>query len=194
MTDDLQLEAMTQGLVSHFRRVATTRMAGVPIINPALDVEAVGFARSADGCIGVLITPWFMSLVLLPCEGDDWQDRAIGSDVAHRFASGHYVFQVAGDDTIGRYQACSLMSPLLEIPDQATAVAVARAALDALHDETQRDTTSRTHAAEVARRWHGEPADQADEAGDTPPADVTLSRRAFICGGLLDEPDRDGGG
>ena len=100
---DLQLAALTGGLVRHFEHVATTRMADVPIVNPAVGVEAVGFERTDEGFLGVLVTPWFISLVLLPLEGDDWRDRKIGSEITHSFASGNYVFQVAGEapDVIG---------------------------------------------------------------------------------------------
>ncbi len=196
MSTDLQLQALSDGLVRHFRHIAATRMGGVPIVNPALEVEAVGFTRTADGCLGVLITPWFLNLVLLPSECDDWQALPIGSEVRHVFASGSYVFQVAGDDAIGRYQTCSLLSPVFELADQETAVAVARAALHALHDTQQRDTTSSTHAAEVERRWRGEPVMQSDEtaiaeAPAKPLTEVTLSRRAFLGGRLSD--GRDGG-
>ena len=193
MTDnDLQLAALTSGLVRHFRHVAATRMADVPIVNPAIGVEAVGFERTAEGFLGVLVTPWFISLVLLPLEGDDWHDQRIGTEITHRFASGSYVFQVAGDDAIGAYQACSLLSPVLELADHETAVAVAHAALLALHDEDQRDSASDTRAGEIARRWHDD--EDSHAAGvETPakqaPASIeqtVLSRRAFIGGRLFD--------
>jgi [NiFe] hydrogenase assembly HybE family chaperone len=192
---DLQLTALTGGLVRHFRHVAATRMTDVPIVNPAVGVEAVGFERTAEGFLGVLVTPWFISLMLLPLEGDDWQERQIGSETTHAFPSGNYVFQVAGDDAIGTYQTCSLLSPVLELADHATAVAVARAALLALHDEDQRDSSADTRAGEIARRWHApEDANAADTAmpaptGSTDPAQAEptlLSRRAFIGGRLFD--------
>ena len=185
---DLQLAALTGGLVRHFEHVATTRMADVPIVNPAVGVEAVGFERTDEGFLGVLVTPWFISLVLLPLEGDDWRDRKIGSEITHSFASGNYVFQVAGDDAIGAYQACSLLSPVLELADHATAVAIAQAALLALHDEDQRDSTSDTRAGEIARRWHDEEEPDADPdatAGVVPVEQARLSRRAFIGGNLF---------
>jgi [NiFe] hydrogenase assembly HybE family chaperone len=192
---DLQLTALTGGLVRHFRHVAATRMVDVPIVNPAVSVEAVGFERTAEGFLGVLVTPWFISLVLLPLEGDDWQDQRIGSEISHAFPSGNYVFQVAGDDAIGTYQTCSLLSPVLELADHATAVAVAHAALLALHDEDQRDSASDTRASEIARRWHApEETDAADTTVPAPTASTDtdqveptlLSRRAFIGGRLFD--------
>ncbi|MDJ0741151.1 MAG: [NiFe]-hydrogenase assembly chaperone HybE [Gammaproteobacteria bacterium] len=192
---DPRLPAPGARLVRHFDEVARTRMVDVPIVNPALTVEAVGFAPTDAGWIGILITPWFMNLVLLPAGDDDWLGLPIGSTVSRTFASGGYTFQVAGDADSGRYLTCPLMSPLLEIPDQQTAVAVAHAALAALHDAAQHDTGSSTHAAEVARRWHGAPdgreSDTAVDAAPQPAATTLLSRRAFLAGGLFDS-DRNG--
>ncbi|MCB1800621.1 MAG: [NiFe]-hydrogenase assembly chaperone HybE [Gammaproteobacteria bacterium] len=182
---ELQVQALTGGLVRYFRDVAMPRMQGLPIVNPALQVEAVGFERIPDGVLGVLITPWFMNLVLLPDEGDDWHRLPVGSERSQVFASGRYNFRMAGDDNAGRYQVCSLLSPVLEIPDQQTARAIARAALDALHDRQHHDSESSTHAAEVERRWRGEPDEPVVTATGTPgqPADeVRMSRRAFLGG------------
>ena len=36
-------------------------MQGLAIVNPALEVEAVGFAPWQDHWLGVMVTPWFMS-------------------------------------------------------------------------------------------------------------------------------------
>lgn len=186
MTGDLQLAALNAGLVRHFHHVAQTRMDGVPIVDPAIEVEAVGFEHTADGCLGVLITPWFINLILLPCEGGDWHDRPPGGLQRHRFASGDYEFRHVDEHPIGRYQTCSLLSPLLEIPDQRSAVAFARAALAALHDPEQQGTESGTRSAEIGRRWSG-----ADPA-DSPPASAPLSRRAFLVGRAHAESGRPG--
>ena len=162
-------------------------MAGVPILNPALEVRAVGFHRSAAGCLGVLITPWFISLVLLPCEGDDWQERPIGSAHTYTFPSGSYQFLMAEEKDIGRFQSCSLLSPVLELRDQASALEVAFAALGALVDPRNLDSASSTHAGEIAQRWQA----QADENPDAPNRSLgerPISRRDLLRGRLLGDP------
>ncbi|WP_059287489.1 [NiFe]-hydrogenase assembly chaperone HybE [Aquitalea magnusonii] len=62
-----QLEAL-------FRDIAASRMQGIPILNPALQVEAIGFQQwgGPQGRLwaGVLLTPWFMNLLLLPIDTD----------------------------------------------------------------------------------------------------------------------------
>jgi len=66
-------------LVARFDDIARTRMVGVPLLNPALQVEAVGFTLQAEGegelagagvAVGILVTPWFMNLVRLPLRRD----------------------------------------------------------------------------------------------------------------------------
>ena len=51
-------------------RIQRERMADIPLLNPALEVQAVGFSVWEAYCLGVLITPWFMNLMLLPLAGD----------------------------------------------------------------------------------------------------------------------------
>ena len=85
-----------------FAHIAQTRMDGVPIVNGALSVKAVGTCEWQGGILSVLITPWFMNLVLLPDEGDDWHRLPVGSERSQVFASGRYNFRMAGDDNAGR--------------------------------------------------------------------------------------------
>ena len=47
-------------------RAAAARMEGLDFVNPALSVEAVAFAPWQGHWLGVLITPWFMNLILAP--------------------------------------------------------------------------------------------------------------------------------
>ena len=55
-----------QRLESAFERVRRERMIDVPMLNPRLAVQAVGFRDWRGGWLGILITPWFMNLMLLP--------------------------------------------------------------------------------------------------------------------------------
>lgn len=193
----LQATALAQGLELHFQQVLETRMQDVPILNPSLSVKAVGFKQTPQGCLGVLITPWFINLMLLPCEGDDWLDLPTGSTQVQVFGSGSYPFLVAEEAGIGRYQSCSLLSPVLEIQDQETAVEVALSALRLLDDEQIKDTDSNTHAAEIERLWHSDPnqpVNQADEKETQQPpsqplSEQSISRRDLLRGRFLSNSD-----
>lgn len=139
MSPATYISGLTAALERHLCRVQRERMADVPILNPRLAVQAVDFRPCAAGWLGVMITPWFISLVLLPAEGDDWSAQAVGSSRPQVFASGRYVFLLAEAEGVGRYQSCSLLSPVLQVADQSSALAIARAALQAVDDAACRD-------------------------------------------------------
>ncbi len=122
-------------LEAAFRRILAETMADVPIVNPALQVEAVGFARWQDHWLGVLVTPWFMNLVLVPGAAASWQSVAPGLRLFRRFPSGDFAFLGSVEPEVGEFQSCSLFSPMAQFADQAGAREVALAALQALQDE-----------------------------------------------------------
>lgn len=127
-------------LEATFARIHTTRMTGLPFVNPALRVEAVGFRRWEGMWLGVLITPWFMNLMLVPddASGDSWPRVRYGESLAYRLPAGVFEFIRAQEPLLGDYQSCSLFSPMAAFADQAGARATAHAALTALFDEATR--------------------------------------------------------
>jgi [NiFe] hydrogenase assembly HybE family chaperone len=117
-----------------FTQILAERMQGLPFLNPALRVEAVGFRRWEGRWLGVLITPWFMNLVLLPDEEAAWRHVRYGDSLAYALPAGVFEFISACEPLLGDYQSCSLFSPVFEFADQDGARATAQAALDALFD------------------------------------------------------------
>lgn len=122
-------------LEAAFRRIQAETMADVPILNPALTVEAVGFTRRQDHWLGIVITPWFMNLVLVPGKADTWQSVAPGLRLFRNFPSGDFAFLGSNEPEVGEFQSCSLFSPMAQFADQAGAREVAFAALAALQAE-----------------------------------------------------------
>ena len=123
-------------LVAAFEQIARTRMAGVPVLNAALSVEAVGFEPQADaagesGVVGVLVAPWFMNLIWLPADAADESHR-IGETRLHVLGGARFEFIGAHEPSIGAYSACSMFSPMFEFADQAAARATAQAVLESL--------------------------------------------------------------
>lgn len=120
-------------LEAAFAAIARTRMADVPICNPALAVEAVGFRPGPDGqWTGALVTPWAINLLCLPGPEADWPATAPGGRHDWRFPSGDYEFTVAEEESLGRYHLCSLFSPALEFESHEAARLTALAAVEAL--------------------------------------------------------------
>ena len=119
-------------LETAFRRIEAETMADVPILNPALHVESLGFARWQSHWLGIVVTPWFMNLVLVPGDADTWQSVAPGLRHFRDFPSGDFAFLGSHEPEVGEFQSCSLFSPMGQFADQAGAREVALAALDAL--------------------------------------------------------------
>jgi [NiFe] hydrogenase assembly HybE family chaperone len=169
-----------------FRHIEQTRMVGVPILNPALRVQAVGFRPWNGYQLGVLITPWFMNLVLLgDGEDDRLAERRPGEKISHAFPSGLYEFIVAEEPALahnqgqhqGRYQACSLFSPMQPFDSQELAVATAGEIMRGVMREENRSEVS-TRSREIAEVWGGDgPVTEA--VAETTPSDEgpTLSER-----------------
>ena len=131
-------ERRVADLVDLFSTIARTRMAGVPVLNAALRVEAIGFEPPAadDGAavaagVGILITPWFMNLVRLPMRCEDAVD-GVGRTERHALGGEVFDFIGAHEPAIGAFSACSLFSPMFEFADQAAARATALAVLGTL--------------------------------------------------------------
>lgn len=121
-----------RNLVSIHQRIAVERMRDLPIFNERLEVEPVGF-READGRpVGVLISPWFINLVLLPGADDDWSDIRVGSSGTWEFPAGEYEFHAGDLDGVGPHYTAALFTTVVDFPDQATARAVAESVMEDL--------------------------------------------------------------
>lgn len=125
-------EDPSPALTAAFGEIARTRMAGLPICNPALAVEAVGFRRTGEGhWAGVMVTPWAINLLCLP-GNDGWPALSACSTHEWRFPSGDYEFTVADEASLGNYHLCSLFSPAMEFESHEAARLVALAAVEGL--------------------------------------------------------------
>ncbi len=164
---------IAERLAAVFAKIQAERMEGVPILNPRLEVEVID-TRDCDGhWLCVLVTPWFINLMLLPATAEQaqaWQSLGLGASVPHRFPAGRFDFLVGEETGIGRYQMCSLFSPVLEFEDQEAARIAGRAALEALFDASLDET-----------RANNDRAVEADAADAAAPASG-VSRRGLLTG------------
>lgn len=109
-----------------FERIRIQYMSDVPFANPALQVQALDFDLWQDNWLGVLITPWFINLLLLPGARGHWQSVSGNNRLFHSFPSGNYAFLGGAEAEIGEYQSCSLISTMSQFAEQEDACAVAR--------------------------------------------------------------------
>ncbi|MGD9669236.1 MAG: [NiFe]-hydrogenase assembly chaperone HybE [Hyphomicrobiaceae bacterium] len=185
-----------------FRTIETERMVGIPIINKALRVEVVGLHRCQDAWVCILITPWFMNVMMLPSteERDPSAQAAmvgaVGSKTVVAFPAGQFEMIKAFEEGIGRYSMCSLFSPMHEFADHESAVLAAQAALASLLEADCEDDAD----ADMVMIWRGErPMDRmqepsqgtsgngavADEQPGGKPSgehDAALDRRSLLLG------------
>ena len=75
-----------------FFRIQREQMADVPILNAALSVEAVDFQRWQGHWLGVVVTPWCMSLLLLPGSEQGWVATGDNKRRFVRFPAGDFAF------------------------------------------------------------------------------------------------------
>jgi [NiFe] hydrogenase assembly HybE family chaperone len=138
------------------------QMRGLPIHNPRLAVDTIGFRRVAGASVGVAITPWSMMVLRLPDEPDE---RSNGEMVTRAFPSGEYDFTVGELVGVGRIESCSLFSPMDVFDDFAVARTAGEAAIAALF------------AAEPIPESEPSPASRTKPVGEPAP-----TRRALILG------------
>lgn len=128
-------------LEARFGAILQQQMQGLPMVNPALVVEAVGFRPWQAHWLGILVTPWFMNLWLMPRVVEQWQPIGERETRHYAFPAGVFEFIGGRDATLGDYQACSLFSPMFEFANPQGARDTAQAALDALFDGQAREVS-----------------------------------------------------
>jgi [NiFe] hydrogenase assembly HybE family chaperone len=158
-----------------FEAVYRERMQDVPLCNHALRVEALGFSRTDDGWMGMLITPWFMNLMLLPARGARWTHMALGAKRWHSFLSGSYELFGSEEQGVGEYHYFSLFSPMAGFATQDEARSVAQAALDLFLDA---GTATKVEALSPTE----EAAPPTDDGSEAEAASANLSKRNFLRG------------
>lgn len=102
-----------------FSDIHQNRMKDLPFVNENLSVKATGFALFEGDWLGVLLTPWTLSLILIPGPDRLWQKRTVGDKVGLRLPSGDYTFTYGVHEELGNYFACSVQSPVQDIASQA---------------------------------------------------------------------------
>ncbi|MDD5029532.1 MAG: [NiFe]-hydrogenase assembly chaperone HybE [Rhodoferax sp.] len=156
MTVQVHISNPQDGVEATFFRIQQTRMADVPILNPALQVEAIDFQRWQGHWLGIVVTPWCMNLMLLPGSDAPWQSVAVNQRRFVKFPAGDFAFLGGQEDEVGDYQSCSLFSPMHQFATQPDAVMTARASLVGLlappPDKDATPLPTEKKPAELSRR------------------------------------------
>lgn len=164
-------------VVAHFQHVWATAMHDMPFVNPALSVEAIGFQRQDGDWLGVVITPWFINLFLLPGGGALWHDLPTGEHTAVGLPVGELEFigdNPGAEAAVSAYQYCPLLSPVQQVETQDAARAIALDALAAVLTPKV-DPPAESGRAAIVDGPGAAAADAAPQAGVESPA-----RRGFL--------------
>ncbi|MCK1341390.1 [NiFe]-hydrogenase assembly chaperone HybE [Bradyrhizobium sp. 38] len=121
---DANAEAWGELLAGSYREIGERAVRDLPIYNNALGVEAVGFRWFNGTTIGVMVTPWFMNVVI-PASAIA-RDTS-GPSLRMRFPAGDLEFTVSEVGQMGRIASCSLFSPMFQFADIVAARATAKA-------------------------------------------------------------------
>ncbi len=151
--DDLNQHPRVLALLDCFRETDAV-MRDLPIYNDKVGIEAIGFRAFGDGAfLGVVLTPWFMNLILLPLAPEPMRMAEIGRLVEVGLPIGKRTFVIGGNDVVGLYRAHSLHSPVLTFTLPGQAQAEARRQLTLLLTAPQPEPTVKQNgSAGVDRR------------------------------------------
>ncbi|MBB4371732.1 [NiFe] hydrogenase assembly HybE family chaperone [Bradyrhizobium sp. cir1] len=148
-------------LADAYREIGDRAMRDLPIYNDALGVEAVGFCVFNGQIVGIMVTPWFMNVVM---PADQVARDAMGASLRVRLPAGDIEFALGEVAPVGRIASCSLFSPMFAFADMPAALATAEAAL-----------------AELML-----PADSEEAVRRRAPATPAIDRRNFLRGVLTE--------
>ena len=128
VTEQAAVLAAAASLEEHFRLIHQNHMQDTPLCNEKIQVEAIGFRPHQEQILGIMVTPWFMNLVLAPLPGHDFPAGRMGDKRPLVLPVGPVDFNIGEVPGFGRLDICSLFSPMFDFQDhhavQQTAQAV----------------------------------------------------------------------
>ncbi len=98
-------------LVAQYERIAREEMQALPFYHATMPIvaECTLFEGQWLGCV---LTPWMLSVVVLPGPDQLWPVRGSRDRLALQLPCGNLTFMVGALPETGQLLACSLMSPI----------------------------------------------------------------------------------
>lgn len=131
MQDELRgfLTSPHREIADAFAAIAAGEMHGLPFVHPQMPVHVPPFTLFEEQWLGCALTPWMLSLLVLPGPGQCWPRRNVSQRLGLQLPYGAMTFIVGELPALGQYLSCSLLSPL---PRELSAEQGARLAQDCL--------------------------------------------------------------
>ncbi|MBS1160195.1 MAG: hypothetical protein H6R15_2614 [Proteobacteria bacterium] len=148
-------------LVAHYQELWEQGELEMAEINPALAIEAVGFIRYQGDWLGVVVTPWFLRLFLMPGGGSLWGEIPVGQTRYLSLPAETMQFIADAAPQFGSFQYATLLEPTSLIADMAAARQMALRVMQGFGDQPV------------------EPEPEPDRPAE-PPGPTAISRRGFF--------------
>jgi len=154
------LDDPTPRIESVFRRIGRESFADIDLCNRALEVRAVGFAPREHGWSGIVITPWFLNLMLFPSTSA-WQHLGVGERRILELPAGSFEVLGGEDGELGEYAYCPMFSTMSLFESQREAVEVAEELIRQLTDPVTADVVRQRNPTGL--QWNAPPAESTVE-------------------------------
>ncbi|TDQ59089.1 Tat proofreading chaperone HybE [Mesocricetibacter intestinalis] len=117
--DPTALAALTKGFannpaekVRQEMQIIAQSMQELPFYRQDISCYCPNFILFEQQWLGTLLTPWTMSVLVLPGPEQVWPAREIGDKITLQLPYKALTFTVSGIEAIPHYLSCSLQSPL----------------------------------------------------------------------------------
>ena len=87
-------------------------MQALPFFHHDIECFCPKFALFEGQWVGLVLTPWMISVVILPGPQQTWEARELGDKITVQLPYKALTFTVSGVETVPQYLSCSLHSPL----------------------------------------------------------------------------------
>ena len=87
-------------------------MQDLPFYHKGIKCFCPKFVLFEDQWIGTVLTPWMMSVVILPGPQQQWEPRELGDKLTVQLPYKVLTFTVSSVENVPQYLSCSLHSPL----------------------------------------------------------------------------------
>lgn len=109
------LEGVIQGFAeepssifqNEMRKVAE-EMKDLPFYRKSIDCYCPKFILFENQWIGTVVTPWMLSIVILPGKDQEWESHEIGDKLSVQLPYKTFTFTVSSLENIPQYLSCSL--------------------------------------------------------------------------------------
>ena len=87
-------------------------MQDLPFYHKGIECFCPKFVLFEEQWIGTVLTPWMISVVILPGPQQQWEPRELGDKLTVQLPYKALTFTVSGVENVPQYLSCSLLSPL----------------------------------------------------------------------------------